>query len=381
MKKRIIVLWGLALLILAGLAGCSGGGGGSSAAWKSMEPTGQMDLSYAKEFAVDYYDGGYVLITISGEDRFLLVPEGSPVPSDLDEGVTVIQKPITSTYLAASSAMDFYRALDCLDHVKMTSTESADWSFPDVQKALADEDMLYVGKYSAPDYETIIDENCNLAIESTMIYHSPEIKEKLEAMGIPVMVEHSSYETHPLGRMEWIKLYGLLCGKEGEAETFFNEQIAELENILTGEKTGKTVSFFYVSSAGYVNVRKPGDYISKMIDLAGGTYVLDDMEVEEEKSMSTLNMQMEDFYARARDADIMIYNSTIEGGLTTLDELFAKNKLFKDFKAVKEGNVWCTESNVFQQTTGAAGMITELYEIIHNEVPEGEDMEFMHRVK
>lgn len=62
--------------------------------------------------------------------------------------------------------------------------------------------------YSAPDYELILSKNCDLAIESTMIYHKPEVKEKLEQFGIPVLVEHSSYESHPLGRTEWLKLYG-----------------------------------------------------------------------------------------------------------------------------------------------------------------------------
>ena len=36
--------------------------------------------------------------------------------------------------------------------------------------------------------------------------------------GIPVLVETSSYETQPLGRMEWIKLYAALLDKEDEAE-------------------------------------------------------------------------------------------------------------------------------------------------------------------
>ena len=47
-----------------------------------------------------------------------------------------------------------------------------------------------------------------------MIYHTPEVKERLEEFGIPVLVERSSYESHPLGRVEWIKLYGVLLGKE-----------------------------------------------------------------------------------------------------------------------------------------------------------------------
>ena len=86
-------------------------------------------------------------------------------------------------------------------------------------------EISYAGKYSAPDYERIVSANCGLAIENTMIYHTPEVKEQLEKFGIPVLVERSRYESDPLARMEWVKLYGILFDKEAEAETFFNEQV------------------------------------------------------------------------------------------------------------------------------------------------------------
>ena len=35
-----------------------------------------LELQYADQFAVDYYEGDYALITIEGGDQFLLVPEG-----------------------------------------------------------------------------------------------------------------------------------------------------------------------------------------------------------------------------------------------------------------------------------------------------------------
>lgn len=44
--------------------------------------------------------------------------------------------------------------------------------------------IAYAGKYSAPDYETIVSSSCELAVESTMIYHTPEVKEQLERLGI-----------------------------------------------------------------------------------------------------------------------------------------------------------------------------------------------------
>ena len=72
-----------------------------------------------------------------------------------------------------------------------------------------------------------------------------------------------------------------------------------------------------------------------MIELAGGTYSLNGYVPEEENALSTLKMQMEDFYAAEKDADILIYNGTIEGELTSIDELVQKNSLFADFKAVK----------------------------------------------
>ncbi len=66
------------------------------------------------------------------------------------------------------------------------------------------------------------------------------------------------------------------------------------------EDTGRTVAFFYITANGAVNVRKPNDYIAQMIGLAGGTYVLNDRLSAEENALSTMNMQMEDFFMRQR---------------------------------------------------------------------------------
>ena len=203
-----------------------------------------------------------------------------------------------------------------------------------------------------------------------MIYHKPEVKEKLEELGIPVMVEHSSYESHPLGRTEWVKLYGALLGKEDEAEALFEEQASQLKSLENTENTGKTVAFFYINSMGAANVRKAGDYVSKMIDIAGGQYIFKDLGADEE-GQSTMNMGMEDFYAGAKDADYIIYNSTIDGELKSLDELLKKSALLKDFKAVKEGNVWCLTKSMFQETTCLGDVIMDMHQMLTEEDPQG----------
>ena len=330
-----------------------------------LNMVGSMEIQYADQFSVDFYEGGYSLITI-GEDKYLLVPPEGEIPKNT-EGLTIIKQPVDNIYLAASSAMDLFDGFGGIGSVTMTSTDSSGWSLPNIVSAIENGDITYIGKYNMPDYEALLECDCGLAIESTMIYHNPETREKIQQLGIPVLVERSSYESHPLGRMEWIKLYGLLIGKYDEAETYFNEKTAAF-NVLSDQdhsnETRKTVAFFYISSNGYVNIHKPGDYISKMIELAGGKYIFNAIDLNiDDDALSTMNIQTETFYEIAKDADILIYNSTIEGKLDNIQQLVDKCSVLSDFKAVKEGNVWCTEQNMFQQTTGAADMITDMNHI------------------
>ena len=196
-----------------------------------------------------------------------------------------------------------------------------------------------------------------------MIYHNPEVKEQLERLGIPVLVERSSYESHPLGRMEWVKLYGALLGREKEADAYYAEQLARLEPVLEQESTGKTVAFFAVTANGMVTVRKSGDYIAKAIDLAGGVYLPEGLG-EGDNALSTMNIQMESFYHEAKDADVLIYNSTIEGTLETLEQLIAKSAPLADFKAVREGNVWCTGKSMFQESQSVGEMMLDIHNIL-----------------
>lgn len=338
-----------------------------------------MELKYAEMFSVDYLENGMSLITIGNTEKYLFVPSDSAMPESLPENITIIKQPVNNIYLAASSAMDLFNAINSTSSIRLSSTKQKDWALPDIKKAMSDKKILYAGKYSSPDYEMILSEKCSLVIESTMIYHTPKVKEQLENYGIPVIVERSSYESHPLGRMEWIKLYGLLLGKENEAEKFFNEKLQLFENIQSKETVKSTVAFFYISSNGSVNVRKPEDYISKMIELAGGQYIFTANDLNtDNNALSTMNIQFETFYAKAKEADFLIYNSTIDGGISSIDDLIEKNSLLADFKAVKNGNVWCTNKNMFQQTTGVADMISDINKILNGEV--NYNFEFLYKL-
>ena len=331
-------------------------------AWDTLSVISETPVRFATEFSITQYTQGFEMIEIPATGRLLIVPEGQGAPAGLPEDVQVIFRPVDRIYLTATSAMDFFRALDGIEAVRLSGTQADGWSIGAAREAMERGDMLFAGKYSAPDFELLLKEHCELAIESTMIYHSPAISEKLMDYGIPVLIERSSYEDDPLGRMEWIKVYGALLGKENEAAALFDAEVEAVEAIGEQKKTGKTVAFFYVTGAGAVNVRTGGDYVVKMIETAGGTYVFSDLNSG--SALSTVNMTMESFYTGAKDADVLIYNSTIDGEIDSMDELLDKSPLFADFKAVKNGDVWCTGKNLFQEPMGIGTLINDLYRVL-----------------
>lgn len=321
--------------------------------------TESLDLLYAKRFTVDTFEGGYRLLCLADGNRYLVVPEGAEVPQDIAEDIVVLQQPIGDVYLAASDSMCLFDALESLDAITVSGIERDDWSIASAREAMDAGSIVYGGKYRAPDYELLISRGVRLAVESTMINHTPEVREKLMELDIPVLVELSSYESEPLARAEWVRLYGVLLGKEQQATEAFERQVDQVSS-LGEESTGKTVAFFYLNSSGAAVVRRPGDYVTKMIAQAGGTYAFDDLDAAKAGS-SSMTVQMETFYATAKDADVLIYNSSIDGGVTTMDDLLSKNELFADFKAVQTGDVWVTEQDMYQQMLEAGTIITDMH--------------------
>lgn len=413
-RKKTSMIIGLFLIGLLGLVGCSGPSSASSdnriTAYETAEEKitageigleekvseeagdmqaevqgkklvyeSSMELQYAEQFAVDYYAGGYTMLTTKMDGaRFLIIPEGKDVPYGLEEDIQVLYRPMENIYLVASAVMDMLDALDVLPTIRFSGQKEENWYIDAAKEAMANGAMLYAGKYNKPDYELLVSEGCSLAIENKMISHSPEVIEMLVDFGIPVMIEYSSYEAHPLGRVEWIKFFGALMGKEEEAFNLFGQQLTVLEQIEAVEKTDKTVAFFYITSNGLVQVRQSTDYIPKMIELAGGKYVFENLAVLE-SGRSTVNMQVEEFYDGAKDADYIIYNSAIDGGVASLEELLDKCNVLEDFKAVQEGNVWCTTNDMYQQSMSIGHLMHDIHTMLQD---KGEEkMKYLFRLE
>ncbi len=370
MKKRFLSFI-IYIFIIAGLPGCSQNGSPSlndpvpaqtENKTSDLTYSHSLDLEYAKCFSADYYEEGYIHLKTDYAD-YLVVPEGLDIPESVSSSWIILKRPFCNVYLVASASMDMISSIGALDSIAFSGKKAEDWSVPEAAEAMNSGNLVYAGKYSKPDYELIVTGNCDLVIENTMIFHSPEVIEQFENFDIPVIIEYSNYEDHPLGRVEWVKFYGALFGLEDEADRIFEEQKEKILSVSDSQKTDLTVAYFYITSNNLFQVRRTSDYVPKMIELAGGRYVFDDLDSEDD-NRSTLNMQVEEFYDGARDADILVYNSSIDESVTSLEDLYSKCELLKDFKAAREGKIYCTSSDVYQQPLSTAYLIEDFHGII-----------------
>ena len=404
MKRNRFIAALLCLALLSALCGCGGGkteppaapapAPASDAASSAAEARpgeenapkiegltyeSTVPLEYADQFAIYRYEGGYRYIDMVNSDKMLVVPEGGAVPKGLAKDVVVVQQPLQHIYLPATSVMALMDALDALDRIAFVGSKT--WYTENAVRAMENGDFVYAGKYNTPDYEMLLAGGCDLAIESTMILHNPEVKEKLTEIGIRTVVERSSYEDHPLGRTEWIKVYGALLGLEERADAVFGEQMAKVKALEALESTGRTVAFFYVNTQGNVVTYKSEGYLPAMIKIAGGEYIFTDLGAEDDTGkLSTVNMSMEQFYNTAVNADIIIYNCSIAAQLHTIDDLTSLSPVLADFKAVKEGNAWCTTESMYQQTDKMGTIIEEMNKIFSGRT-DGSDLEYIFKLE
>ena len=183
--------------------------------------------------------------------------------------------------------------------------------------------------------------------------------------------------SHPLGRTEWIKLYGALIGREEQADRFFKDQENKISKIKKQKNTGKTIAFFYISTDGKAIVRRSTDYIPSMIEIAGGKYIFKDLDDKDGKP--SIPMTIEKFYDTAAGADYIVYNASIDSSVKSLKDLVAKDPAMKNFKAVRHGNCWTTGASMYQRTDIVGDMISDFNKLLTKKNPG--DLKFIKKLK
>lgn len=333
----------------------------------SHKITGRTETKYADGFSIISVDDKYSVIEINGSDYYLLKNKGDELPKDLPKEVKVIDGPLSKIYVVSTASYDYLRELNVLDKITYTSFKEDDTADELLKKYMKEGKINYAGKYSAPDYEMLLAGGCDLVIENTMITHKTSVIEKLEELHICPLVEYSSYERTLLGRLEWIKLYGVLTGTSEAAEEIFNKKESEL--LKEYSKSDKKVAYFYITDGGGVVIRKNQDYVVDLIETAGGKYVFSDNDSY--SGTGAMTIQKEIFLEEAKDVDVLIYNSAIIGGIKTKEELKAKCDAISVLKAYKEDNVYCTSENFYTSVMDMPQIVGDLNSILSGKTVSG----------
>jgi iron complex transport system substrate-binding protein len=375
--KHLVVLLLAALILVTAVACSSSPGTGLSPSANVTSEDGDQEvdgklvfdreeeLEFAAEFTLTHYKGGYKEFTVSSapEKKFLIVPEGKSVPDGLDANTVVLKQPLNRICLNSTGMVSLVDAIGGLDNIATVGYDIDSWYLDNVIAKMQAGEIKYSGNYKAPDFEMLTSEGVNLEVDTTKLLNHPEVMAKYEELNIPYFIETSSKEGHPLGRVEWVKLFGALMGLEDRANTYFQEQVNKLKLVTATEKTGKTVAMFYLSTDGQkVYARNGGDYMAQMIELAGGTYIMADVAPDKSGTTSTT---MEDLYSRCMDADYLFYVNFAQK-FSSIEEMVEKMPLVADFKAVKEGRVYITAPNFTQSTAAIGGIIEDMNAVLRD---------------
>lgn len=364
---------------------------GAVVSYDKLVRTGGYEPSSATGFSVTDYEDGISEIRVSDGRRYLVVPgeaagtaagqdtgaadqsaaedgapQGAVTVEDLPDDMVLIRQPAGKIYLANSAGMCRFDSIGAVSSVAYSGTRQEDWEIQSAADAMESGDMIYAGKYSEPDYELLLTGGCDLAIENLMVLHKPEVMEKLTSLGIPVFLDRASEEEEPLGRTEWVIPYGILTGRREEAEQAFSKQRDMVKALKGLPPTGKTVAYFYVNSQGQIVCPRSDEAVPKMLKTAGGDYVPDSLTDDGEGLRSSTRMDMETFLTGAGQADVLVYDATINP-ISSVSDLIGQNALFAQFKAVKEGQVYLTGTGMYQNSDKTGSLIRDFHAMLTGE--------------
>lgn len=367
MKKLYILLCGATAALL--MAACQGG----KTAAADAEAGDTLEMKYAKLLTiVKHGDGEESSVAAEGIDyqyaeaiianpwkagtmlhRYILIPKGK----EGDKTVAMLARrrstgarcttdtvrtPLESNLVFTAPHCQLLTELGCQNAI--TGVCDKDYiNIPDIKsRAQADAKVAHpimdCGSSMQPDIERII------ALHPEALLISPFENSggygKLDKLRIPVIETADYMETSPLGRAEWIKLYGLLLGSS-KADSLFSAiekeylqlkaEAAKLPlglSILTERKTGNV---WYV----------PGGKSTMGILLrdAHARYIFAD-----DTHSGSLSMSPEQIIAKGNQVDVWAFKY-FGGNALTKQDLLAEYQGYQALKAFQTGTVYETDTS------------------------------------
>lgn len=375
----------LALLLLAAaslLSSCGNtGDGGVGKGEDENEATGRL--------IIDTCDG-YIKVTVrnpwqntSGTEHvWCLIPRDSSIPQGISEQ-QVIRVPVRKMVCMSTTHTAMMRALGADSLIAGISGSSLVYDSV-IRQGIGSGRIRDVGYEGSLNRELIISIAPDLLMAYGVADPSSGSTARLSGLGIKVFYNADYLEEHPLARVEWIRLFGLLTGRERIADSIVRvvsasyTELASKVSESTGQRPGVLLGapwedVWYVSPAN--------SYIGKLIEDAGGNYIYSDMT-----GANSVPLSVESVFRRAADAGIWIN----PGSAGSLDQITAADPRMASLPLFSKGQVW----NNRKRITEAGGndywesavvrpdlLLKDLVSILHPELLPGYEQLYYKRLK
>ncbi|TGD56697.1 ABC transporter substrate-binding protein [Flavobacterium humi] len=304
--------------------------------------TKQNTIEYASGLSLYEYDG-YTVVKVSNawpnaekDFTYVLKEKNGIVPDSLSK-YTSIAVPLESVVVTSTTNIPFLEMLGVEN--KLTGFPHTDYISSEKTRRLIDKGLVKnVGQNEKLNMEQLIDIAPELIITFGVDNNNPMI-DNLQKSGLKVMIQADWMEQSPLGKAEWIKLYGALFGKEKEAKTLFDGIVKNYKDALLSVKDSKAETTVLYGSMYQDQwfVAKGNSWVAQFLRDAKSDYLWKEVE-----GTGSLGLSFEDILDKAKNAGCWIAAGTYQ----SLAELEKTNPHYNQFDAFKNKNVYTFESKL-----------------------------------
>ncbi|MCM8570798.1 ABC transporter substrate-binding protein [Gramella jeungdoensis] len=313
----------------------------------------EVEIEEAKGFSITSFEN-YSILKVNtpwpeAEDPlvYLLAEKNAEIPENLEYNQKV-EVPIESLVVTSTTHIPALEALN--EEGKLVGFPGLNYiSSENTRKLIDAGKILELGQNENINTEILIDLSPDVVI-GFAINASNKSFETIQKTGIPVIYNGDWTEATPLGKAEWIKFFGVLFGKESEAEEIFseirNEYIKAKELAKTSEKRPSVIAGSMYNDKWYMPYGN--SWQAQFIKDANANYLYAETEGD-----GSLSLAFESVLEKAEDAEYWVSS----GQFTSYEQLFNESEHYKRFKAVRDKNVYSVSLS-----TGETGGIT-FYEL------------------
>ncbi len=306
----------------------------------AKSPIAENSIEYASGLSIVKHEG-YSIVTVSNawpnankDFKYILKEKDAKVPDSL-QTYTTIRVPLETVVVTSTTNIPYLEMLDVEN--KLVGFPHTDYISSEKTRILIDKGIVKnVGQNEKLNIEQLIDLAPDLIVTFGVDNNNPML-DNLKKSGLNVMIQADWMEQSPLGKAEWIKLYGALFGKEDKAKELFDKIVESYNQAkkLVAEKPATTTVLYGSMYEDVWYVAKGNSWVAQFMKDAQSNYLWADL-----KGTGSEGLSFEKVLDKAKTANVWIAS----GSFQTLAELEKANPHYSEFDAFKNKTVYTMES-------------------------------------